>query len=145
MSCGCGCNGACGGPGCCGYGGAGSWGTAQMPWGSQMPYALGAGPGGPNFVPGASPVMINRAFVNNGGASAPTPAASGTSVGTILLAIAAVAAVGGVAWWSYRGNYARRSVGSHTYRPRSRRPSRGGARTNARNNRALRQLAPARR
>jgi hypothetical protein len=159
--CGCG----CGGAGGCGYGGAGSYGTAQLPWG-----ALGANP---LIFPGETQVPINYTtplapgpqlsfapttsalYATNvakaTAASSGSGASSGPGTGTVVLAVAAVAAIGLTAWWAYKNSYSQRTAAARSeraqtsYRPRARRPSRRASRVNSRNNGALRQLSPARR
>jgi len=120
MSCdgGCGCAGAGG----CGYGGAGSYGSAVAPYALGAPPAHAVAPG--TYLP--APINVHQPGNAGGTGPAPTAApAASTGIGTILLAIAAVATIGGVAWWSYRQNYQHRSMASaSTYRPRSRRPAR---------------------
>ncbi len=145
--CGCG----CGGAGGCGYGGAGSWGTAQMPWYPGLGAAPPAG-----FVPGTNSFSpINDLYATNvakaTAASSGSGASSGPGTGTVVLAVAAVAAIGLTAWWAYKNSYSQRTAAARSeraqtsYRPRARRPSRRASRVNSRNNGALRQLSPARR
>jgi hypothetical protein len=122
------------------------------PYAQYAQPGLGAGPAGPNFVPGAY----------NPGTFAPqTPvpaSATGVGAGTILLSLLAVAAVGAAAWYSYKSSVAprvpahprtsaMRQLAAHPARPARRptrtrrRPARAARRPTTRGRRAAGSVA----
>ena len=165
---GCGCNasnGGCGGGPCDCYAPRlyGATDSPPVAYATQLGRPGGAVGANPLLYPGETPAPVffppsvpGPAFSLNpaGGVQTyfqtltPAPAApTGVSAGVVLLAVAAVAAIGGVAYWSYKQSYSRRTVGSRTestrpartYRPSARRPSTPSRRRRAENRRVTRR------